>query len=135
MNSQIEFNIQVTPTNDGWYAEVTAAYPEAKIITSSGYSIEDVLEMISREIAAWISTWPEHLRPGYKLPVFLPGAQVKHIGLPETVFLEIIDGPIASSVNQKDLYHVRMPSGEVCIAKSENLRGPEKEEQGETTSS
>jgi hypothetical protein len=126
MNSQIEFNIQITPTNDGWYAEATAVYPQAKIITATGYSLEDVLEMISREITAWISNWPEHMRPGYKLPVFLPGVIVRHIGLPETVFLEVVDGPIPSVVSPEEtnLYHVKMPSGEISIAKGDNLRGP-----------
>jgi len=132
-NESIKINIELTPTNDGWYAEATAAYPEAKIITTSCYGLEETLQQLSWKIEEWISTWPEHLRPGYKLPVFLPGVLVKHTGLPETVFLEIVDGPFPSAVSPAvtNLYHIKMPSGEIAIAKGENLRGP-KEEINET---
>lgn len=121
--NQAKFDIQLTANNDGtWHAEAVAAWPEVKIFSADAPLLSTAMLEISRQIAAWIDTWPEHLRPGYQPPVFAPGTLVEHSGLPGNV-LEVVGEPVDSAVYAgKVKYTVKTPAGGLAVVLGDNLR-------------
>lgn len=124
--NQINFKIQVQAMPDGtWHAEATAIWPEVKIFTHNGADEERVLVKIAAEINSWVESWPEHLRPSYKPPIYAPGTLVEHISLSGHV-LEIVDGPV-EIFSGKMQYRVKIPCGDIVPVLGSNLRRPYQE--------